>query len=199
MANDAEAQVHAQWLSSGDPAQFERLIKYYQGPIFGFLARMGVAPGDAEDVAQDVFLRLWLAHDRYDPSRAKVSTWLWSIARNVSLNKLAQSTHRISRFNDKFDHEIGAFEIADSADPGNEIQIREQLQQVDLAIQQLSQADRLTIALVYVDELSNAEAAQLCRCTEGTFRVRLSRARQRLLEIVNNNQQVDTHAKATTY
>ena len=194
MTRETDAAAHAQWLSSGDPRQFERLVKHFQGPVFGFLARMGISSGDAQDLAQDVFLRLWTARDRYDPSRGQVSTWLWSIARNVSLNRLSQSQYRQQFSHDDFDAALETtVATGQGGDPGIAFQARNELQQIDRAIATLSTADRLVIALIYVQELSSADAATLSDCSTGAFRVRLSRARQRLLETLNQNEQV-SHA-----
>jgi RNA polymerase sigma-70 factor (ECF subfamily) len=76
MTLSKDAKAHGQWLSSGDPANFERLVRHYQRPMFGFLARMGFTASEAEDLAQDIFLQLWTKRDRYDRAKGQVSTWL---------------------------------------------------------------------------------------------------------------------------
>jgi len=192
MSLQSDTHKDARYLVSGKPAHFEYLVRRYQGPVFGFLARMGIGSADAEELAQEAFLRLWTARDRYDPQRSQVNTWLWSIVRNVALNHLdhvrRRKTHGADAGPDCTTEHVASTDR--STDPDVQAQAQDQLKRLSDAIAQLDSSDQLVIAFAYIDELSTAESAKLCKCSEGAFRVRLSRARRRLLKAFNHHPQV---------
>ena len=72
---------------AGDRRAFEDLFARYTNPLIGFLSRMVPDRGRAEELAQEVFVRVYGAKDRYEP-RAKFSTWIFGIAHNLALNEL---------------------------------------------------------------------------------------------------------------
>ena len=75
----------------GDPVAFGALVTRYQDSLFGFLGRMGFEQSVCEDLAQEAFLRVWKNRDKYNADKASVSTWLFTIARNLALTVLALS------------------------------------------------------------------------------------------------------------
>jgi RNA polymerase sigma-70 factor (ECF subfamily) len=83
-------QRDAEWMKrvqSGDPEAFRALILAYQNRIAAALARMAGPAFDPEELAHEVFVRVWKSAHRYEPS-ARLSTWLLTIARNLFLNEL---------------------------------------------------------------------------------------------------------------
>ena len=88
-------------LQASDPAAFEALVRAYQHRVFGVAVRMLGNRTDAEDVAQEVFLRVHRAIGSFR-GEAKLSTWLYGIASNLCLNRLASADHRRVR------HDAGA-------------------------------------------------------------------------------------------
>jgi RNA polymerase sigma-70 factor (ECF subfamily) len=71
----------------GDASSFEELLQRYRGPLVGYFSRMLRDPAMAEDLAQETFLRVYQARERYEPD-AKFTTWLYRIATNLALNAL---------------------------------------------------------------------------------------------------------------
>jgi RNA polymerase sigma-70 factor (ECF subfamily) len=82
-------------VKQGDEASFELLLRRYRTPLCHFLNRMVRDQGLAEDLAQEVFLRVYRARREYVPS-AKFTTWMFRIATNLALNALRDSRHRQS-------------------------------------------------------------------------------------------------------
>src|SRR5688572_17736281 len=80
-------------LAAGDTAALEGLYERWGGPVLSFIERMCGNRVTAEDLLQEVFLRVWRAAPRYQPT-AKFSTWLFQIARNATLNELEKRTRR---------------------------------------------------------------------------------------------------------
>ncbi len=169
-------------LTSGDLSVFTRLVETYQASVFGYLGRMGFSQQQSEDLAQETFLRVWRGRESFDISRGRVSTWLFSIAVNVARTEF----HRLKRRSQEQFTDEGESAIDNLVDrhplsePSVIVDSNQKIQLIQSALRSLSAEDRDLLALVYVQELSTAEASQLAGCTPGTFRTRLSRARARL-------------------
>ena len=80
-------------VKAGDESSFELLLARYRTPLIHFLGRMVKDPAMAEDLAQEVFLRVYRARKGYTPS-AKFTTWLFRIATNLALNAVRDERHR---------------------------------------------------------------------------------------------------------
>src|SRR5205823_12483048 len=80
-------------VAEGDTAAFEELIERHQALVAGTVARMLGSNSDVEDIAQQVFIRVWKSASRYKP-RAKFTTWLLKITRNLVFNELRRTKRR---------------------------------------------------------------------------------------------------------
>src|SRR5438046_3361747 len=80
-------------VKAGDQQSFELLLQRYRTPLINFLYRMVRSREQAEDLAQEVFLRVYRAREDYEPS-AKFTTWLFRIATNLALNSLRDHRHQ---------------------------------------------------------------------------------------------------------
>src|SRR5690606_31902097 len=79
------ARIHA-----GDRHAFAAIVERFHGTLFGYLGRMGVRAAEAEDLAQETFLRAWTQLGTFDARRGAFSTWLFTIARNLAVNELSR-------------------------------------------------------------------------------------------------------------
>lgn len=136
---------------------------------------MGCQQAQAEDLAQETFLRAWTQLPRYQPDRAQFNTWLFTIARNLACNALGSAAQR---------YETGDDALPDvaSPQPGPEHALN-QLQQnarLQAALRQLPLAERSALALVYVQELALADVARIEGDSLAAIKTRLHRAKQRL-------------------
>lgn len=80
-------------LGSGDPEAAAAFVRRFQGKVYGLAYTIVRDQATAEEVAQETFMRAWRHADAYDPRRARVSTWLLSIARNVAIDQLRMRRH----------------------------------------------------------------------------------------------------------
>src|SRR5215831_16705109 len=87
--SDAEMMLR---VKAGDAAAFDYLVEKYRRPIIGFMYRMAHNAAAAEDLAQEVFLRIYRSRGSYEPS-AKFSTWLYRIATNLAVNYARDTRH----------------------------------------------------------------------------------------------------------
>src|SRR2546428_14052915 len=84
---DAEDVRLMRLVSEGDTSAFEELVERHQALVAGTVARMLGSNSDVEDIAQQVFIRVWKSASRYVP-RAKFTTWLLKITRNLGFNEM---------------------------------------------------------------------------------------------------------------
>jgi len=159
---------------SGDPVAFGALVSRYQYSLFGYLGRMGFGQSVCEDLAQEAFLRAWKNREKYNADKASVSTWLFTIARNLALTALACKTPIVS---DDIDVELQP-QTGASADPSKQYEHYQSVVRLRQALNKLSVEDREVIAVCYTPDLHNS--AEILNCSAGALRTRLSRARKRL-------------------
>lgn len=152
------------------------------------LKRLGAGFGDAdaEDVAQDVFLKLWADERRrlgmYDPAKGTVETWLAVTAARTALNyaqsrKLARS-HELPLRTDGGEVPQLAGTIGQQI--GEQLVSQEQAEQLQDALAELAAADRLLLALIYEQQMTQGQAGQVLGITEPAVTSRLRRLRARL-------------------
>ena len=176
-SNFSNAQAIAA-LAADDPQLFRPFVEHFQHSLFGFLGRMGFSQADAEDLAQEVFLKAWRYRASYSPDKARASTWLFTIARNAAFDKLKNSAADFSSLDD-------AQPTADQRlQPEHQLQQSQAKRQLSQALLQLPADDRCAIALFYIEDLSGAQAASVMQCSITAFKTRLSRARNKLKTIL---------------
>jgi RNA polymerase sigma-70 factor (ECF subfamily) len=168
----------------GEQNAYAELVNRYQAYVFTLVLRMIKSREDAEEVAQDVFIKAYrsLADFR---GESKFSTWLYTIANTTSitfLRKKKLDMHSLD--NEK------VFEVADSKDSGFRANLVEQKSRVNMvneAIAMLSPDDAEIITLFYKAEQNLEEISRILRLETNTAKVRLHRARTRLKEKMEKN------------
>jgi RNA polymerase sigma-70 factor (ECF subfamily) len=176
-------------IRGGDREAFRELVECHQQRVVGTVARMlGGDLSDAEDIGQQVFLRVWKSAPRYEPT-AKFTTWLYTITRNLVFNELRRRKHRpVVSLDAELPGEIGGSEgsarIEDTQAAGPDATLLEaELQQaIAHAIAQLPQAQRLAIVMRRYEDLSYEEIASVLKLTVPAVKSLLFRARVLLRE-----------------
>ncbi len=163
----------------GDGAAFDALIVKYHRPLVGVIARTLGRDADAEDLAQDVFVRVYRAAGRYEPT-AKFSTWLYTIARRVCLNHArAQALRRwfsLSPDDPTDDDSPGDPVDPLAIDPSADVERRELKRAVAAAVRSLPERLRFAVILRRYEELSYEEIAGILGCTVTAAKLRVHRA-----------------------
>jgi|SRR5678809_817988 RNA polymerase sigma-70 factor (ECF subfamily) len=168
----------------GEQNAYAELVNRYQAYVFTLVLRMIKSREDAEEVAQDVFIKAYrsLADFR---GESKFSTWLYTIANTTSITFLRKKKLDVhSLDNEK------VFEVADSKDSGFRANLVEQKSRVNMvneAIAMLSPDDAEIITLFYKAEQNLEEISRILRLETNTAKVRLHRARTRLKEKMEKN------------
>jgi RNA polymerase sigma factor (sigma-70 family) len=158
---------------------YAELVNRYQGYVFTLVLRMIKSREDAEEVAQDVFVKAYRSLSDFR-GESKFSTWLYTITNTTCITFLRKKKLDIhSLENEK------VFEAADSKDSGlraNMIEQKSRMNMVNEAIAMLSPDDAGIITLFYKAEQNLDEIARILRIEGNTAKVRLHRARIRLKE-----------------
>ena len=164
-------------LRQGDPRAFEELVIAYQHRVFGVALRMLGSRAEAEEAAQEVFLR---AHRAIADFRgdAKLSTWLYAIASRLCMNRLASGERRLLREGE----ETLARIPSGHPSPADELERSERDAALHRAIAELSDERRMVVVLRDLEGLSYEEIASALDLELGTVRSRLHRARMDLKE-----------------
>jgi RNA polymerase sigma-70 factor (ECF subfamily) len=165
-------------IKNGAHSAFAELVVHFQRPLFGYLGRMGLSQAAAQDIAQETFLRAWTKLADYDPTRAAFSTWLFTIARNLALTDLGKNRELTTGDN--------LPDVAcESLQPPEAMQLAQRQKRVQAALRQLAAPDRSALALTYFNELGMADIARIEGCKVDAIKTRVSRARQRLRQLLD--------------
>jgi RNA polymerase sigma-70 factor (ECF subfamily) len=162
----------------GDRAAFDLLMERYRKPLVNVIARTIGRDADAEDLAQDVFVRVYRSAPRYEPT-AKFSTWLYTIARRVCLNHArAQTFRRWFSLGGDDDQDDPPHDPPDprAPDPMIDMERRELKQVVAQAVASLPERLRFAVVLRRYEELSYDEIAQILGCSVTAAKLRVHRA-----------------------
>ncbi|HVN09747.1 MAG TPA: sigma-70 family RNA polymerase sigma factor [Patescibacteria group bacterium] len=172
-------------VKQGDELSFELLLQRYRRPLCHFLNRMVRDAAQAEDLAQEVFLRVYRARRDYEPS-AKFTTWLFRIATNLALNALRDGRHRQAEISldapaEGEDGSERTVEVADGA-PIVEQQLveRDRVAVVRRAIQALPEKQRAAVLLHKYQEMDYDEIARILGCSVSALKSLLFRAYETL-------------------
>jgi len=182
-----------------DAAAFEELMRRYQSRLITILQHIVGRRDQAEDLVQDVFLRVYRARKRYVPG-AKFSTWLFTIANNVARNALRSSARRHEiNLGPTAGNESSALTLeqlamaASGQMPTRQFDRNEMADIVRLAVTSLNERQQMAVLLSKFEEMSYADISQVMDLSPQAIKSLLSRARGKLRKILEpylSHQQV---------
>lgn len=181
----------------GDKAAFGGLIRLHQRRVYACAVHMLGDRGEAEDAVQETFLRAWRAIDRFD-GRAELSTWLYRICINVSLNTLRRRKRvDAADIADPRVPEPAADPTQGQTDPRHAAQAIQLYGRLATALDALSPSLRATVVLVLLEGMPQKEASEVLGCSEGTIAWRVHEARRRLRAALGDHLEEDASASAS--
>jgi RNA polymerase sigma-70 factor (ECF subfamily) len=181
---------------AGDRAAFGQLIRLHQRRVYACAIHMLADRGEAEDAVQETFMRAFRAIDRFD-GRAELSTWLYRICINVSLNTLRRRKRvDAADIQDPRLPEPAADPTQGGTDPRQIASARELYGRLGKALDELSPSLRATVIMVLIDGVPQKEAAEALGCSEGTVAWRVHESRRRLREKLGDYLDVVQEKKA---
>ncbi len=190
-----EAQVVAQLVRrcvAGDAAAWEDIVLRYNRRIFNICYRFAGSQDDAQDLTQDVFIRMYRTLSSFDADKASFNTWITTVARNLLVDHFRKTKQ--DRVTDSMDAAIGADEddgptlgerIEDQGpSPEAKVQRRETSEMVHQALQKLSPELREAVILRDLQDMDYREIAHVLKVPEGTVKSRINRGRTELARLL---------------
>jgi RNA polymerase sigma-70 factor (ECF subfamily) len=162
----------------GDIDAFESLVVKHQHSVIGTVARMMGNPSDSEDIAQQVFIRVWKSAVRYEPS-AKFTTWLMTITRNLVFNESRRRSRArvVPLHDDADDGPTVQYADPEAGSPADDLLDAELRDAVDTAIAELPEKHRLAIILRRYENMAYEEIAKVLKTSVPAVKSILFRAR----------------------
>ncbi len=167
---------------NGETAAFEVLVNRYKDMAFSIARRVCSSAEDAEEVAQDAFLKAFQALDKFK-QESKFSTWLYRIVTNAAISSTRKKKIAMVSLDGSLVESYSEDEIRENM---NHFGIEEQSNLVREAMQQLHPQDCLLVNMFYTDELSIEEIAEVTGLSQANVKVKLHRIRKKLYSLMND-------------
>jgi RNA polymerase sigma-70 factor (ECF subfamily) len=178
MHAQAEERALMTAIASGDARALERLFARTETRVFRFLMRMVRNEAIAEELLNEVFLTVWKNAHRYE-GRSEPVTWMLSIAHNKAISAMRKRTE-VSGLTDEATRGLAA----EDDTPDIAVQKQDKAAKIKACIAELSAEHRTVLDLVYYQEQSVAEAAEVLGIPEATVKTRMFYARKKLSELL---------------
>jgi RNA polymerase sigma-70 factor (ECF subfamily) len=178
---------------AGDAVAWEDIVRRYQRRIYNICYRFAGSAEDADDLTQEVFIKMYRTLDSYDVERGAFMTWVTTITRNLLVDHFRKGKH--DRLTDSLDATPGQEEegrtlgehIEDKgrASPDEQVRSREAGEAVHEALQKLSPELREAVILRDLQDMDYKEIAQVLKVPEGTVKSRINRGRAELARLLS--------------
>jgi len=180
---DAEVMLR---VKAGDQSAFDYLVRKYRRPLVSFMYRMARNTATAEDLAQEVFLRVYRSRQTYEAS-AKFTTWLYRIATNLAVNHARDTRHErpeVTVSLDEPDEETGTtLDVADGAITAEEALLRrERMAAIRSKVEALPERQKLAVIMHKYQQMDYKQIADVLKLSESATKSLLFRAYQTLRE-----------------
>ncbi len=165
-----------------DMTAFEELVTRHQHAVVGTVAKMLGSPNDAEDIAQQVFVRIWKSAKRYEP-KAKFTTWLFTITRNLVFNESRKRSRRkevsVEEREEEFHQTVTE---QHGAEPDANVLHEELVGAIDEAINALPEKQRMAVILRRYEDMPYEEIGKILKLSLPAVKSLLFRARGQMKE-----------------
>jgi len=181
--SDAEIMLRAK---AGDQSAFDHLVQKYRRPIVSFMYRMARNTAAAEDLAQEVFLRVYRSRASYEAS-AKFTTWLYRIATNLAVNHARDTRHErpeVTVSLDEPDQETGTtLELPDTSLTAEQAMVRrERMMAIRSKVEALPEQQKLAVIMHKYQQMDYKQIAEVLKKSESATKSLLFRAYETLRE-----------------
>ena len=170
-------------IAKGDADAFELLVNRHQTSVLNLIYRFIGDRTQAQDLVQEVFLRVWQAAKTYKPE-AKFTTWIYRITANLCLNELKSSRRRklfqFLRFGEDQENTIEGALVDASPSPEDLLLSREQSRRISDALQSLPENQRMALVLRRYNNLSYQEIAKILNCSVSAVESLIVRVKRNL-------------------
>ncbi len=169
-------RLYIQQTLQGDTSAFAHLVRLHKDKVYGLAVRIVRSPQDAEELAQDVFVKAFENLHKFKGD-SQLSTWLFKITYNTALSFVRKKRPATVELNEQV-------ALHDAEGPKDAASKEMLLNKLEQALAQLSEEDRAVVVLHYLNHHSVAEVAAITGFSESNAKVRLHRARKKLLHLM---------------
>jgi RNA polymerase sigma-70 factor (ECF subfamily) len=180
-ASEADADIHARLQAKQYREALSLLLPRYRDKVFRLCISMLRDRALAEDVTQDIFLRVWRALPGYG-AQASLSTWIYAISKNACLSELRKKRPQVSlnQGSDEYDAEVAGLAAPEHDDSATV--------SVSQVLDKLPERYRQAVTLFYMEDKSYEQTAESLGLPLGTVKALLHRARKRLVELTRESE-----------
>ena len=175
---------------SGEHYAYQELVKKYLTSISRYAYRVMGNQNDTNDITQETFLKLWVNAEKWDPQKAKLTTWLHRIAHNLCIDHLRKDKRNQPLKNT--DEEQG-YQEAWCEKNENENELNEKLQELAAALRGLPETQRSALTLCHYSGFSNKEAASIMNISVKALESAISRAKRSLRKALSNRTKISSN------
>jgi RNA polymerase sigma-70 factor (ECF subfamily) len=162
-------------VAEGDPSALEALYDRYVRQCYGLALRLLSNPSLAEEVVQEVFLKLWTQPTAYSPDKGRFASWLLSMVHHRAVDELRRRSYTEASLDSYSQPGTGPLASMPSSepDPGEQVWVMEQQRIVRAALDQIADSQRQILELAYFGGLSQSQIAERLRQPLGTVKTRM--------------------------
>ncbi len=177
-----EIKYRIERVKGGDKEAFGPLVDAHKNMIYTVCLRMLTSEADAEEAAQDVFVKAYRSIESFQ-AKAKFSTWLYRIAYNHCISVIRKKGKMIDLVDDIPEGEVDEGEMNGL----ESISAGERSKYLKMAIESLAETDAVVVTLFYYDELSLEEIAGVTGLSSSNIRIKLHRSRKKMYQVICEN------------
>lgn len=165
----------------GDTAAFTELVNRHKEMVFTITNRILKSREDAEEIAQDVFLKVFQSLDKFK-REAKFSTWVYRIAFNTAISKTRKKNLELLAIDEQMIENYTFDEIVDDT---GELSLDDKKKYYEIALKKISEEDNLLLTMFYMEEQSIEDISEITGLSVSNVKVKLHRTRKRLYGHIN--------------
>lgn len=166
--------------TTGDASAFRDLFEIYAPRVKAYMMRQGADPTTAEELAQETLLTVWRKANLYSGDRGNATTWIFTIARNLRIDKLRKEMTWVELPEGREE------EASDDPLPDERVEVKERQKRVQAALAQLPADQHEVVALSYIEGLTHSQIAERLRLPLGTVKSRMRLAYVKIREAVED-------------
>ena len=170
-------------IKANDAVAFDELVQKYRKKIYSIIYNMTSNREDAFDLTQDVFIKVYKSIHKFT-GKSAFFTWLYRIAVNTTVSAIRRNRFKhffsLEQIKEERTTEVDWCELGVDSDAARPVFLKELQENLNVALQKLSNKHRTVVVLCEVEGLSSAEVAAVLKCSEGTVRSRLHYAKEQL-------------------
>ena len=179
--NKADDSYYIEAVRKGNVQAFSVLVEKYQNMVYSLALKLLKRPEDAEELAQDTFIKAYQKIDSYE-GKSKFSTWLYSITYNACISELRKRRIEFASFDDR---QITDQDEMKMHDYYRETRKEDQEKYLNLALSKLPEDDQVLVTLYYYENQSMDEISTITGLTVSNIKVKIHRARKRMYGLLN--------------